>query len=136
MTEIGPVLGVLAGAIGVADMIPYVRDTLRGTTRPHRGTWLIWGALAVVVSLSQYADGASWSLIMAATGALLNSLIFALSISRGVGEMIFRGLPPSDPEARSPGSQRSSVHDRLRTAGPHPLPVAVTSTTEGREPNA
>lgn len=36
----------------------------------------------------------------------------------------------------SPGSQRSSVHDRLRTAGPAPLPVAVTSTTEGREPNA
>jgi GH15 family glucan-1,4-alpha-glucosidase len=25
---------------------------------------------------------------------------------------------------------------RLRTAGPHPLPVAVTSITEGREPNA
>ena len=45
-------------------------------------------------------------------------------------------LPPSNPEARSPASQRSSVHDRLRTAGPHPLPVAVTSTTEGREPNA
>jgi hypothetical protein len=47
MTEIAPLLGVLAGAIGVADMIPYVRDTLRGTTRPHRGTWLIWGALGI-----------------------------------------------------------------------------------------
>jgi hypothetical protein len=85
MTEIAPVLGVLAGAVGVADMIPYVRDTLRGTTRPHRGTWLIWAALAIVVSFSQAADGASWSLIMAVTGALLNSLIFALSIARGVG---------------------------------------------------
>jgi hypothetical protein len=58
----------LAGAIGVADMIPYVRDTLRGTTRPHRGTWLVWGALAIVVCFSQHADGASWSLIMAAIG--------------------------------------------------------------------
>jgi hypothetical protein len=85
MTEIAPLLGVLAGVIGVADMIPYVRDTLRGTTRPHRGTWLIWGALAIVVFFSQLADGASWSLIMAATAALLNSLIFALSIRRGVG---------------------------------------------------
>jgi hypothetical protein len=85
MTELAPLLGVLAGAIGVADMIPYVRDTLRGTTRPHRGTWLIWGALAIVVCFSQAADGASWSLIMAATGAVLNSLIFVLSIRRGVG---------------------------------------------------
>lgn len=85
MTEVAPLLGVLAGAIGVADMIPYVRDTLRGTTRPHRGTWLIWGALAIVVCFSQRADGASWSLIMVAAGALLNSLIFALSFRRGVG---------------------------------------------------
>ena len=57
------VLGLAAGLIGVADTIPYVRDTLRGATRPHRGTWLIWGVPAVVVSLSQYADGASWSLV-------------------------------------------------------------------------
>jgi hypothetical protein len=85
MTGIAPVLGVVAGVIGVADMIPYVRDTLRGSTRPHRGTWLIWGALAVVVCFSQRADGASWSLIMAATGAVLNSLVFMLSIRRGVG---------------------------------------------------
>jgi hypothetical protein len=62
-----------------------VRDILRGSTRPHRGTWLIWGTLAVVVVLSQRADGASWSLIMAATQAVLTVVIFLLSIRRGVG---------------------------------------------------
>jgi hypothetical protein len=67
MIEIVPILGVLAGAIGVADTLPYVRDILRGSTRPHRGTWLIWSALTIVVCLSQRADGASWSLVMAAT---------------------------------------------------------------------
>jgi hypothetical protein len=85
MIELVPVLGILAGVVGIADTIPYVRDTLRGATRPHRGTWLIWGVLAVVVSLSQYADGASWSLIMAATQAVLTGLIFGLSIRRGEG---------------------------------------------------
>ena len=45
MTYIAPVLGVLAGLVGIADRIPYVRDTVRGLTRPHRGTWLIWGVL-------------------------------------------------------------------------------------------
>jgi hypothetical protein len=85
MTEIAPVLGVLAGAIGVADTLPYVRDILRGSTRPHRGTWLIWGVLAVVVCLSQRADGASWSLIMAGTQAVLTSLIFMLAIRHGEG---------------------------------------------------
>jgi hypothetical protein len=85
MTELAPVLGVLAGAVGVADTVPYVRDILRGTTRPHRGTWLIWGVLAIVVCLSQRSDGASWSLIMAATQAVVTTLIFLLAIRRGEG---------------------------------------------------
>ena len=54
-------------------------------TRPHRGTWLIWGVLAVVVCLSQRADGASWSLIMVAAQAALTSVIFLLAIRRGEG---------------------------------------------------
>jgi hypothetical protein len=27
--------GIVAGLVGVVDTIPYVRDTVRGTTRPH-----------------------------------------------------------------------------------------------------
>jgi hypothetical protein len=62
-----------------------VRDTLRGATRPHRGTWLIWGVLAIVVCLSQRADGASWSLVMAGAQAVLTSLTFILAIRMGEG---------------------------------------------------
>ena len=91
MTYIAPVLGLLAGVVGIADTIPYVRDTIRGSTRPHRGTWLIWSVLAIVVFLSQRADGATWSLIMAATQAVLTGAIFLLSIRRGEG-----GLSPAD----------------------------------------
>jgi len=91
MTSIAPLLGVLAGVVGVADTIPYVRNTVRGLTRPHRGTWLIWGVLAIVVCLSQRADGASWSLIMAAVQAVLTSVIFVLSIRHGEG-----GLSPTE----------------------------------------
>jgi hypothetical protein len=79
------VLGLASGLLGVLDTIPYVRDTLRGSTRPHRGTWLIWGVLAVVVSLSQYADGASWSLVMVGVQAVVTGLVFFLSIRRGEG---------------------------------------------------
>jgi hypothetical protein len=85
MTDVAPALGVLAGLVGIADTIPYVGDTLRGTTRPHRGTWLIWSVLAIVVCLSQRADGASWSLLMVGTQAVLTTLIFGLAIGRGEG---------------------------------------------------
>jgi hypothetical protein len=85
LSAVAPVLGVAAGVIGAADAIPYVRDVLRGSTRPHRGTWFIWGVLAIVVCLSQRADGASWSLIMAGTQAVVTSLIFLLAIRHGEG---------------------------------------------------
>jgi hypothetical protein len=37
MTYLAPVLGILAGVVGIADTIPYIRDTVRCSTRPHRG---------------------------------------------------------------------------------------------------
>ncbi|MEN3281190.1 MAG: hypothetical protein V7607_2330 [Solirubrobacteraceae bacterium] len=85
MPDLAPILGVLGGAVGVADTIPYVRDTVHGSTRPHRGTWLIWGVLAIVVCASQRADGASWSLVMTATQAVLTGFVFLLAIRHGEG---------------------------------------------------
>jgi len=85
MTVLAALLGVSAGLVGIFDTVPYLRDVLRGSTRPHRGTWLIWSALAVVVCLSQWADGASWSLIMLLTQAVLTTGVFAVAIVRGQG---------------------------------------------------
>lgn len=83
MDGLAPLLGVLAGVVGVFDTIPYLRDVFWGSTRPHRGTWLIWSALAIVVCFSQWADGASWSLIMVLTQAVLTTAVFAVAIFRG-----------------------------------------------------
>jgi hypothetical protein len=85
MSTLFPVLGVLAAVVGVVDTVPYVRGMLRGSTRPHRGTWLIWSVLGVTVCFSQRSDGATWSLVMAATQAVLTTGIFVLSIRWGVG---------------------------------------------------
>lgn len=85
MADLTPILGLLAGAVGIVDTVPYVRDMLRGLTRPHRGTWLIWGVLAVVAYGSQRADGGSWSLVMTGTQAILTGLVFLLAIRHGEG---------------------------------------------------
>jgi hypothetical protein len=85
MTQIAPALGVLAALVGIAITVPYVRDTVRRSTRPHRGTWLIWSVLAIVVCLSQRADGASWSLAMAGTNVVVNTVILVLAIRVGTG---------------------------------------------------
>jgi hypothetical protein len=91
MANLAPVFGVLAGLAGIADTVPYIRDTVRGSTRPHRGTWLIWAILAIVACLSQRAGGASWSLLMTATQAILTAAVFVLATRYGEG-----GLSTSD----------------------------------------
>jgi hypothetical protein len=85
MNNLAPILGVLGGLAGIADTIPYVRNTVRGTTRPHRGSWLIWSVLAGIACLSQRADGASWSVLMTATQAILTGVVFLLAIRYGEG---------------------------------------------------
>ena len=60
-------LGVLAALVGIADTIPYVRDTLRGgDPAAPRDVADLERAGGSLVCLSQRADGASWSLLMAA----------------------------------------------------------------------
>src|SRR6266545_5648515 len=87
MADLVPILGVLGGVASIANTVPYVRDMLRGTTRPHRGAWLIWTVLAFVVYLAQRADGASWSLVMTGSQAILTGAVFLLAIRRGEGGM-------------------------------------------------
>ncbi len=88
---IAPVLGLLAGLVAIADAVPYIRDMRRGTTRPHRGTWLVWSVLAVVACASTAAEGVTWSLVMVATQAVLTTLILVLAVRRGLG-----GTAPAD----------------------------------------
>jgi len=83
--------GLAAAVLSLIDPLPYLQDVLRGTTRPQRGTWCIWSVLGVTAFVSQWADGATWSLLMLGLQAAGVGLTFLLSISRGVG-----GLGPVD----------------------------------------
>lgn len=85
MSGAAPVFGLLAGLAAVACTVPYVRDTLRRTTVPHRGSWLIWGALEVVAVEAQRADGARWSLVPLVAQCVGTCLVFGLSIRLGSG---------------------------------------------------
>jgi hypothetical protein len=85
MQHVAPALGALAGLAGLVGTAPYVRDVIARSTRPQRGTWLIWSLLAIVVGLSQRADGATWSVLMAGAHAAGNGLVLALAVRYGTG---------------------------------------------------
>jgi hypothetical protein len=78
------VLGIAGGVCSCVDGLPYIRDVLRGRTRPHRGTWAIWALLAATAFVAQLAGGAGWSLLMLGIQTVSVTAVFALSIRRGV----------------------------------------------------
>jgi len=47
-------LGTAIGALGTA---VYLRDTLRGTTKPHRVTWLLWAFAPLLAAAVELDDG-------------------------------------------------------------------------------
>lgn len=47
-------LGTAIGALGTA---VYLRDTLRGTTRPNRVTWLLWAFAPLLAAGVEFDDG-------------------------------------------------------------------------------
>jgi hypothetical protein len=77
--------GIAGGVLSCVDALPYVRDILRGSTRPHRGTWGIWSLLGLIAFAAQVASGAGWSLLMVGIQAASVTTVFCLSLSRGVG---------------------------------------------------
>src|ERR1700712_4475275 len=77
--------GILAGTLQLIATAPYLRDILRGTTTPQRSTWTIWMTLSLVVLSSQWASGASWSLVLIFGQVISCGGIFLLSLRRGVG---------------------------------------------------
>ena len=85
LSELAPTFGLLAGVVAVACNVPYLRDTWRGSTVPHRGSWLIWSVLEVMAVGAQGADGARWSLLPLVVQAAGTCLVLALAVRRGQG---------------------------------------------------
>lgn len=85
MHELLPVFGIIAGIISLAAYPPYIRDMLKGTTKPERATWLIWTALSGIALAGQIGAHARWSLIMTLAQTLGVTVIFLLSLKLGIG---------------------------------------------------
>src|SRR4051794_18344451 len=85
MIESAALFGMAGGAIGAVGSVPYLRDTVRRVTVPHRGSWFIWAVLELVAVASQHAEGARWSLLPLASQALGTWLVLGLALALGCG---------------------------------------------------
>lgn len=54
---------ILGAALQLAGTWSYVRDTLRGDTRPNRMTWLMWAIAPLIAAAASLASGVSWAVL-------------------------------------------------------------------------
>lgn len=59
-----PLVGTLGGLLALIAIFPYVKDILRGTTRPNIVSYSIWALLLLIALAAQISAGASWSVIL------------------------------------------------------------------------
>ena len=71
-------LSALAIALTFIGYFPYIRSIHRGQTKPHVFSWGIWGAVTVVVSFAQLADGGgvgAWPILVSGTITLYVAML-------------------------------------------------------------
>lgn len=78
-------LGVLATVLGIIGGIPYIYNTYKKKTKPHRVAWIIFLILSIISFASQYALGARPSLIFAGWFVINNLILVLLSLRKNGG---------------------------------------------------
>ncbi len=79
--------GLLSGILPAIATFPYIRDILKGKTRPHSGSFLIWAVLGSIAFFTQLAEGATFSLFFPAVDTFATLTIFLLSLKYGFGKL-------------------------------------------------
>ena len=69
-------VGTVVGALGTA---VYLRDTVRGTTRPHRVTWLLWAVAPLLAAAVEVHDGVGVRTLPTFMLGFMPLLVFAAS---------------------------------------------------------
>lgn len=68
---------VLLGAIiNIGGSFVYIRDTIRGKTKPNRVTWLLWSLAPIIATGAAIASGVTWAVIPIFMSGFCPLLIF------------------------------------------------------------
>lgn len=77
--------GYISAFLSIVCFLPYIRDIVRGKTKPQRTSWLIWSILGSTIFFSQLAEGGAYSLLLPGAKTLVAVCIFLLSVKYGMG---------------------------------------------------
>ena len=71
----------LGTAIGALGTVVYLRDTLRGTTKPNRVTWLLWAVAPLLAAAVEFDEGVGLRALPTFMIGFMPLLVFAASFA-------------------------------------------------------
>lgn len=83
--EIKIILGTIAAVLALASSYLYIRDILRGNTKPHIYTWIIWSIVTIVAFLGQWVSGGGPGSWATGVSAIVTITILLLSLQGRYG---------------------------------------------------
>ncbi len=83
--DIKIILGVIAALLALLSSFLYIRDILRGNTKPHTYTWLIWTIVTWIVFLGQWNSNGGPGSWATGVAAVVTTVTLLLSLKGGYG---------------------------------------------------
>ena len=77
------ILLIAASIITVGSVIPYLRDILRGTTKPNIVSWLTWTILTAIATVAEIAAHEYTTAIFTSSAVVETGLVVALGLKYG-----------------------------------------------------
>ncbi len=77
------VFGVLGVIVGLAGYVPYFRDIIVGTTKPHVFTWFVWGLLNAIAAAAQVVEGGGAGVLVTGFTSFICLVIAGFALFRG-----------------------------------------------------
>jgi hypothetical protein len=76
-------VGIIAVILTFIGYIPYLRDTVKGKTKPHVYSWFLWGFVTLIAFALQVSDKAGVGSYVTLAAALVSLVIFGLGMRQG-----------------------------------------------------
>ncbi|MFA6888075.1 MAG: hypothetical protein WC254_01105 [Candidatus Woesearchaeota archaeon] len=77
------IIGIIAVSVGVISYIPYTKSTIKGITKPHAFSWLIWSVIAAITFAAQLSGGAGPGAWISAVATISCFIIFLMALKKG-----------------------------------------------------
>jgi hypothetical protein len=72
IVTLGPIATIIGG-------FAYIRDTIRGTTKPNRVTWLLWSVTPIIAMFAMLSSGVTWAALPVFFSGFVPLLVFLSS---------------------------------------------------------